>query len=83
MADGASPENACRMACEKVYKLNLLSSKNRNHIYQVGFLAVNKKGEYGAFSVRKGFEYALMTDEKNILLESKFLIDEKYIIEDL
>jgi N4-(beta-N-acetylglucosaminyl)-L-asparaginase len=83
MADGASPEDACRLACERVYKLNLLSSKNRDHIYQVGFLAVNKNGDYGAYSVRNGFEFALMTGEKNELLKSKYLIDEKYIIEDL
>lgn len=83
MSNGVSPLDACRMACEKVYKLNLLSSKNRDHIYQVGFLAVNIKGESGAYSVRKGFEYAIMKDGKNELLKSNYLIDEKYIIEDL
>lgn len=83
MSDGISPAEACRMACEKVYKLNLLSSKNRDHIYQVGFIAINKKGEFGAYSVRKGFEYAVMKNGKNELFESDFLIDEKYIIEDL
>ena len=83
MRSGATPEEACRLACEKVHKLNLLSSKNRDHIYQVGFIAINKRGETGAYSVRDGFQYALMENNKNKLIDSKFLLNEKYIIEDL
>jgi len=83
MRKGISPEDACRMACKRVHKLNLLSSKNRDHLYQIGFVAVNPKGDYGAFSVRKGFQYAIFKDNKNLLFESNFLINEKYIIEDL
>ncbi|MEZ4822688.1 MAG: N(4)-(beta-N-acetylglucosaminyl)-L-asparaginase [Ignavibacteria bacterium] len=83
MRNGHSPEDACRIACERVYKLNLLSKKKRDHIFQVGFIAVNIKGEFGAYSVREGFQYAVMTKGKNELINSKFLLDEKFIIEDL
>ncbi len=83
MRKGVSPKDACKKACERVYKLNLLSSKNRNHIYQVAFVAMNKDGETGAFSIREGFQYAVMEDNKNTLFNSDFLIDEKYIIEEL
>lgn len=83
MRSGLSPFDACRKACERVYKLNLLSKKNRNHIYQVGFIAINKDGEYGSCSVREGFHYALHKDGKNELSDSKFLLDEKFIFENL
>jgi N4-(beta-N-acetylglucosaminyl)-L-asparaginase len=83
MRMGLSPKDACRVACERVHKLNLLSSKNRDHLYQVGFIALNKKGEHGAFSVRKGFQYAVFENGKNILYDSDFLIREEYIIQDL
>lgn len=83
MRQGVSPQDACKKACEKVYKLNLLSSKNRDHLYQVAFVAMNKEGETGAFSIREGFQYAVMQNNINTLFDSEFLIDEKYIIEDL
>lgn len=83
MRSGKSPMEACRLACERVYKLNLLSDINRDHIYQVGFIALNVKGEAGAYSVRDGFQYALYKDDKNKLYNSEFFIDEKFEIEDL
>ncbi|MDQ3020445.1 MAG: N(4)-(beta-N-acetylglucosaminyl)-L-asparaginase [Bacteroidota bacterium] len=83
MRNGKSPKEACRLACERVYKLNLLSSINRDHIFQVGFVALNVKGEYGAYSVRAGFQYAMMKDDENKLFGSEYLLNEKFIIEDL
>jgi hypothetical protein len=44
---------------------------------------LNKKGEYGAFSVRQGFQYAVFADGKNTLIDSDYLLNEEYIIEDL
>lgn len=83
MRNGKSPEEACRIACERVYKLNLLSKIKRDHIFQVGFIAVNIKGEFGAYSVREGFQFAVMKNGENTLFDSKFLLDEKFTIEDL
>ncbi len=83
MAGGMSPQEACEYAVKRVIKLNLQSHKNRDHDYQVGFVAVNVKGEYGAASVREGFEYALYTNGSNTLNKSKYIIDEKFIIQDL
>jgi len=37
---------------------------------QVGFLAINKKGEYGAYAIQKGFSYAVCNAEKQDLLIS-------------
>ena len=78
MRNGASPIEACKIACERVYKLNLLTSKNREHIYQVGFIALNKNGEYGVYSVREGFQYGLYKDGENILYDSKYLLDNEF-----
>jgi isoaspartyl peptidase/L-asparaginase-like protein (Ntn-hydrolase superfamily) len=83
MRMGLTPKDACRVACERVYKLNLLSSHNRDHLFQVGFVALNKKGEFGAFSVRQGFQYAVYAEGKNTLIDSDYLLNEEYIIEDL
>lgn len=80
---GISPMEACKIACERVVKLNLLSSKNRDHIFQVGFVALNVKGEYGAYSVRKGFEYAVYNQKGNQLIEAQHYLDEDFTIEDL
>ncbi len=80
---GKSPQEACEIASKRVIKLNLLSTHNRNSIYQVGFIAVNVNGEYGSAAVRDGFQYALYKDGKNELHNSKFIMDEKFIVEDL
>lgn len=83
MRQGMTPQEACEFASKRVIKLNLLSHKNRDHDYQVGFIAVNTKGEYGAYSVREGFEYALFAKGKNELVKSKYVIDETFDIGDL
>ena len=59
MRQGHSPEDACRLAVER------LISKNPDwKEIQVGFLALNKKGESGAYCIQPGFEYAVY-DSKN------------------
>src|ERR1041385_2125976 len=54
MRQGHSPDEACRIAVERVSK----SPKNV-HEMQIGFLALNKHGEFGAFALQSGFQYAL------------------------
>jgi len=83
MRMGKSPQEACMIAAKRVIKLNLLSHKNRDFNYQVGFIAVNTKGEYGAYSVREGFEYAVYDGGKNELVKSKYVIDENFHIGEL
>ena len=55
MRQNYSPEDACREAVTRIVKRQPQKSKE----IQVGFLALNKKGEYGAFCLQKGFEYAI------------------------
>src|SRR5688572_11323014 len=53
MRQGNSPEMACRKAVERIVKRDRAKAKT----LQVGFLAMNKRGEYGAYSVQKGFAF--------------------------
>lgn len=83
MRVGKSPQEACELAAKRVIQLNLLSHHNRDHDYQVGFIAINVKGEIGVASVREGFEYALYKDRHNKLFKSKYIINESFDIGDL
>jgi N4-(beta-N-acetylglucosaminyl)-L-asparaginase len=67
MRQGIAPEDACKKAVERIIKRNGDKIKD----IQVAFLALNKKGEYGAYSVQSGFNYALCySDDYNQLLNS-------------
>lgn len=67
MRQGSSPEDACRQAVERILKKNPEKAKK----VQVGFLALNKNGEYGAYCLQKGFTYAVYDASGNSLLNSK------------
>ncbi|SEM15086.1 asparaginase [bacterium A37T11] len=64
MRQGRSPEEACREAVERIIHKKPETAKD----IQVGFLALNKKGEYGAYALQKGFSYAVCNTEKQDLL---------------
>jgi N4-(beta-N-acetylglucosaminyl)-L-asparaginase len=38
--------------------------------FQVGILAINPKGEHGAYGLQKGFNYALYQEEKNVMFDA-------------
>jgi N4-(beta-N-acetylglucosaminyl)-L-asparaginase len=67
MRQGHSPEGACREAVNRILKKSPEKSKD----IQVGFLALNKQGEYGAYCLQKGFSYAVHDKEGNRLLNSE------------
>jgi N4-(beta-N-acetylglucosaminyl)-L-asparaginase len=66
MRQGHSPELACKLAVERI----LSKKPERAKDIQVGFLALNKKGEYGAYCLQKGFTYAVRSNELNTLFDS-------------
>jgi len=73
MRQGKSPEDACKEIVERIYKIY----KNLPDLeyLQVGFIALNKYGEYGSYCLRPGFNYAIQTDEvANELIDAKFKI---------
>jgi N4-(beta-N-acetylglucosaminyl)-L-asparaginase len=59
MRQGRSPQQACEEAVERIVKNQPVKSKD----LQVGFLALNKQGETGAYALQKGFTYAVYSPE--------------------
>jgi len=68
MRQGMHPEKACKMAAKR-----LLDIKTKDE-FQVGYIAINKKGEIGAFALRPGFEAAVITQEGFILLKANSIL---------
>ncbi|MFN9491785.1 MAG: N(4)-(beta-N-acetylglucosaminyl)-L-asparaginase [Sphingobacteriales bacterium] len=67
MRHGYTPENACKEAVMRIVKKSPAKSKE----IQVGFLAINKKGEYGAYALQKGFSFAVKTAAQDIVIPGK------------
>lgn len=67
MRQGRSPEEACREAVERVYK----RQSHRIKDIQVGFIALNKEGQYGSYCVQPGFNYAVYDQQGNRLIDAK------------
>ncbi len=63
MRQGYTPEAACKEAVERIIKKKPEIAKQ----IQVGFLALNKKGEYGAYALQKGFTFAVCNNQKQDL----------------
>lgn len=66
MRQGNSPEDACRLAVERIAK----RSPSKAREVQVGFLALNKNGAYGAWCLQKGFNYAVHDNSGNRLMNA-------------
>jgi N4-(beta-N-acetylglucosaminyl)-L-asparaginase len=56
MRQGLSPEEACKKAVERIVQRGPERSKN----IQVAFIALNKKGEVGGYSLQPGFSYSVL-----------------------
>ncbi|WDT66969.1 isoaspartyl peptidase/L-asparaginase family protein [Cloacibacterium sp. TD35] len=73
MRQGKSPQQACEEAVKRIYK-NFVNQNRNVKDTQIGFIAINKFGETGAFCLQKGFNYAVHTQESNLLIDAKSLI---------
>ena len=69
MRTGISPEEACRMALQRIAEKIPLQPD-----MQVGFIAINKAGETAGFSLRKSFDYAVMKEGRNQLITAGSLL---------
>jgi len=68
MRQGYSPEDACKEVVNRIIKKKPDTAKQ----IQVGFLAINKKGEHGAYAIQKGFQYAVCNqDTQDTLINGK------------
>lgn len=67
MRQGFTPQEACQKAVERI-----ISKHDDLTGLQCGFLAINKKGEIGAYSVYEGFNYAVRHEEMEELVNAGF-----------
>ena len=71
MRQGHSPEQACKKAVERIIKIKGSKAKD----IQVGFIAINKQGEYGGYCIQKGFSFAVCyADDKNFMVQGKYIL---------
>ena len=68
MRGGKSPQEACEEAVGRI------AAKQDYKSFQIGYLAINKSGQHGAFSIHKGFNYALHKDGENKMYDSSYLV---------
>jgi N4-(beta-N-acetylglucosaminyl)-L-asparaginase len=64
MRQGKSPQQACEEAVMRIVK------RYKYKEFQIGYLAINKKGEHGAYAIQKGFNYTITKNGKTQVLES-------------
>lgn len=67
MRQGLSPENACKEAVQRI----ISRGPERAKKVQVGFLALNKKGEYGAYALQQGFTYSVKSNKEEKVYKGK------------
>jgi N4-(beta-N-acetylglucosaminyl)-L-asparaginase len=70
MRQGHSPQSACQEAVSRILKRRPAAKE-----LQVGFLAINKQGEVGAWAIQPGFSYALCdAREQSLVLKSGSIV---------
>lgn len=73
MRHGKTPQQACKEAVERIVKITKARKKNLKDI-QVGFIAINKKGEYGSYCIQDGFNFAVHDQKGNRLEKPEFAL---------
>ena len=68
MRQGKSPQEACEEAVSRIVKRNGERIKD----FQVGYIAVNKKGETGAYGIHPGFVYTVYQNDENKVITPDF-----------
>jgi N4-(beta-N-acetylglucosaminyl)-L-asparaginase len=69
MRQGMKPEVACKKAVERIIRMRGEKAKE----LQIGFIALNKAGEYGGYAMQKGFTYAVHCKQGVKVFDSKSL----------
>ena len=71
MRRGMSPQEACEDAVRRIMRRHMGKPD-----FQDAFIALNKRGEYGAAAISWGFQYALATRDTNALFDGTFIFRE-------
>ena len=70
MRQGKSPQEACEEAIKRIVTKPDSDYKN----FQVGYIAVNKNGETGSYSIHKDFSMTKFQEGKNENLQAEFYL---------
>lgn len=70
MRQGYSPEQACKKAVERIQSVTPKDPKN----IQIGFIAINKAGQYGGYALHKGFDFGVTQDGITTKVDAKHAI---------
>lgn len=70
MRQGMSPQEACEEAVMRIIR------KQDYKNFQIGYLAINKKGEQGAFCIQPGFNFAVHDKDGGNVYDSKSYVKE-------
>ena len=68
MRNGRTPQQAVEEAIARIVKKYDYSD------IQVGYLAINKKGEHGAYAIKKEFSYSLYQNGENKKFDSDYFV---------
>ncbi len=68
MRQGHSPQKACELAVDRIVRKH----DDLTNL-QVGFVAIDRAGNYGAYSVYAGFNVAVNREEKGALVDAGYL----------
>ncbi len=67
MRNGKSPQEACEVIVKRI------NQRRKGREIQIGFLAMDTNGNYGAYSLRKGFTYAVKHQNEDAIKEATYL----------
>ncbi|KAF0130971.1 MAG: N4-(beta-N-acetylglucosaminyl)-L-asparaginase [Bacteroidetes bacterium] len=69
MRNGMSPQQACEAAIQR-----LTETTHIHKSMQIGYIAINKEGQTGAYALRSGFQYAVRSATGSQLLDAASLL---------
>ena len=72
MRSGYTPQEACEEGIRRIARKVPDFQK-----FQIGYLAANKKGEIGAYSIHKGFNYALFREDEFKVIDSGYYLKQE------
>lgn len=76
MRQGRTPQKACEEAVRRIVKFTQNRGQSLDNI-QVGFIALNKRGEYGAYCIHPGFNYAKYDRQGSELIKGQYFLKNK------
>lgn len=74
MRHGKSPQDACEAAVQLILKKFKIRQQDYSTT-QIGFIALNKAGDFGSYCLHKGFNFAVLDEKKgNRLIDADYLV---------